>query len=165
MKKNIDSRFFYFLAMIILIATFSNCKPDNFKSEALPSTGLATIINLDTSFSNFNKAIKISGLSSTINTGEYTVLIPSNLAFNNFLSSNGKKIDDIPSDTLKAIMSYHLLSGDVAMNQYDGKPTLLGVNLNLGGLNSVAYSANARKGKAFIIDKVLIPPAIHSLHQ
>ncbi len=161
---NIFKNNYQFKALIfILFLSMACCKPDNYKTDNLPSNGLATVINLDTNYKNFNKAVLISGLSSEINSGQYTVLVPSDMAFKIFLDNNGKKLTDLSSDTLKVIIGYHMLLGDVN-DSFDGKPTFIGSNLNLNGATSVPYTKTARKGKAFIIDKVLIPPTIHSLH-
>ena len=53
-------------------------------------------------------------LVTTLNGGEYTLLAPTNAAFETFLSVNGfSSLDDVPTDVLANILLNHVITGEV----------------------------------------------------
>jgi len=54
-------------------------------------------------------------LISVLNNGTFTVLAPTNTAFNNFLAANGfASLDDVPTDILSIILLNHVITGEVS---------------------------------------------------
>ena len=67
------------------------------------------------SFSTFVAMVRAAGLEDTFKgDGPYTVLMPTNDAFANFLNSVGLTADDVTADPdlLKTILEFHVLDGE-----------------------------------------------------
>ncbi|SHK10863.1 Fasciclin domain-containing protein [Tangfeifania diversioriginum] len=60
----------------------------------------------------FNEALKITGLSATIESGDYTIFAPFNSTFNAFLSNNNyTTLQDVPVDELTTILKNQIIEG------------------------------------------------------
>lgn len=121
------------------------------------------------SFSNLIYALFKTNLFWTVVRNELTVFAPSDRAFKMFLKENGfKSIRDVPKETLKAVLLYHVVEGKVKSSDLkDGYvPTLNGaavmVDLSQGVMindANVKYAnIRALNGIIHVIDKVLFPP-------
>jgi len=133
-----------------------------------------TAISYDPEFSILVQAVVKAGLQETLETGgPFTVFAPTNEAFGNLLSELGyASLDDIPMETLVAVLQYHVVSGRVySSDLVDGPVTTLNgtftvdtatlkitdANSRESGLVPSLLDVQATNGVIHVIDKVLLP--------
>ncbi len=130
--------------MFALTLTFTifSCSNDGNNEEIAKYPSIAEVVTADNQFSVLLKGLNISGLTSTFTTaGSYTVLAPTNTAFNTYTSSNfptgitdatlydlttNKPLTTLTTaqkDELKKVLQYHILSvgtlsNDLLTNEY-----------------------------------------------
>jgi transforming growth factor-beta-induced protein len=120
-------------------------------------------------FRNLVYALFKTNLFWTVVRNELTVFAPSDRAFKAFLKENGyKNIRQVPKETLKAVLLYHVVEGKVRSTDLSNGyvPTLNGaavmVALSSGVMindANVKYAdIRALNGIIHVIDKVLFPP-------
>lgn len=136
---------------------------------------LADIAAGNPDFSTLVAAASRAGLVETLGSaGPFTVFAPTNAAF----AASGittAMIEAMPVDTVRAILTYHALSGRVASSAVVAGPattvssfsiilgTTSGVTINggnavTGGANVVTADIPASNGVIHVIDRVLLPP-------
>ena len=120
-------------------------------------------------------------LVSVLSEGEFTVLAPTNAAFESFLSANGfASLDDVPTDVLSNILLNHVITGEVRSSDLsalgagysstnatnaDGDNLSLYFNTTDGvmfnGVSSVATAdVEASNGVVHVVDAVIGLPTI-----
>jgi uncharacterized surface protein with fasciclin (FAS1) repeats len=104
--------------LFISLTTFQSCNDDNaIPYEPEPTTNSIVDValgseNLSTLVAALQKADLVTTLASQ---GPFTVLAPSNEAFNTFLSDNGfNSLDDVPVEILTNILLNHVVGGRLA---------------------------------------------------
>lgn len=106
--------------LFISLTTFQSCNDDNDNAipyEPEPTTNSIVDValgseNLSTLVAALQKADLVTTLASQ---GPFTVLAPSNEAFNTFLSDNGfNSLDDVPVEILTNILLNHVVGGRLA---------------------------------------------------
>ena len=104
--------------LFISLTTFQSCNDDNaIPYEPEPTTNSIVDValgseNLSTLVAALQKADLVTTLASQ---GPFTVLAPSNEAFNTFLSDNGfNSLDDVPVEILTNILLNHVVGGRIA---------------------------------------------------
>ena len=104
--------------LFISLTTFQSCNDDNaIPYEPEPTTNSIVDValgseNLSTLVAALQKADLVTTLASQ---GPFTVLAPSNEAFNTFLSDNGfTSLDDVPVEILTNILLNHVVGGRLA---------------------------------------------------
>ena len=136
MKTNFN---FLRLSLVCLITLlFFNCDDDSnddYNNTPDPLTIVETAQATE-SLSSLVAAVVEAGLVDTLNSeGPFTVLAPTNAAFQEFLNANGwGSVADIPDDALVQVLLNHVISGEV-------KSTDL-VTLGSGYTNSLAVGPN-----------------------
>ena len=136
MKTNFK---FLRLSLVCLITlSFFNCDDDSnddYNNTPEPLTIVETAQATE-SLSSLVAAVVEAGLVDTLNSeGPFTVLAPTNAAFQEFLNTNGwGSVADIPDDALVQVLLNHVISGEV-------KSTDL-VTLGSGYTNSLAVGPN-----------------------
>ncbi|HAS47000.1 MAG TPA: hypothetical protein DCS93_41335 [Microscillaceae bacterium] len=127
-------------------------------------------------------ALTKAGLAGTLADGtkNFTVFAPTDAAFNEFLSQLGLTLDNVPTDLLSKILTYHVVSGNVFSTDLinGATPTTLnGANLTVNIANSevtvsslntskvTATNALGTNGVIHTIDKVLVPVADFTITQ
>lgn len=136
MKTNFN---FLRLSLVCLITLlFFNCDEDSnddYNNMPDPLTIVETAQATE-SLSSLVAAVVEAGLVDTLNSeGPFTVLAPTNAAFQEFLNANGwGSVADIPDDALVQVLLNHVISGEV-------KSTDL-VTLGSGYTNSLAVGPN-----------------------
>ena len=136
MKTNFN---FLRLSLVCLITLlFFNCDDDSnddYNNTPEPLTIVETAQATE-SLSSLVAAVVEAGLVDTLNSeGPFTVLAPTNAAFQEFLNANGwGSVADIPDDALVQVLLNHVISGEV-------KSTDL-VTLGSGYTNSLAVGPN-----------------------
>ena len=94
-----------------------SCSDDDNPSATNPDP--STIVDIAASnpdLSNLVAALQAADgdLVSVLSEGEFTVLAPTNAAFESFLSVNGfASLDDVPTDVLSNILLNHVITGEV----------------------------------------------------
>lgn len=114
------SRFIYFLLFITTSLFISSCSlnDDDTNQNQLPDS-LADLLAKDTNLSSLVAALEAAdnSLITTLdNAGSYTILAPTNAAFETFL--DGRQLSDIPKETLKKILLYHIIPGAIKSTDF-----------------------------------------------
>jgi transforming growth factor-beta-induced protein len=156
-----------------------SCKKDNI-TETGPQLGnIVEVASANPEFSSLVAAIKRAGLESFLTSGNYTVFAPTNAAFASLLTELGfSSLDDIPVETLKSVLLYHVITGKVASsaivsgyvstNSSGPATTKLSLYIKKTGAdvkldnraNVNAVDIAASNGVIHVIDKVLMPGKI-----
>lgn len=99
--------------------------------------------------------------------GAYTVMAPSNTAFNAFLTSQGfASLDAVPDPLLRTIVEYHIIPGVVGSGDIVGaQNTLSGESLDLPDDTEIIATPDvaATNGLVHVISEVLVPPSLSSV--
>ena len=158
---------------------FTSCNDDNETVETNTIVDVAVNNNL----TSLVAAVQRAGLATTLSgNGPFTVFAPTNEAFQALLDTNPSwnTINDIPVETLQAVLLFHVLDGTVRStdlsNTYvntlsagpNNEPLSLqvevtgGVTFN-GDATPVTVDVNASNGVVHVINKVMLPPNIVTL--
>ncbi|NRB62475.1 MAG: fasciclin domain-containing protein [Saprospiraceae bacterium] len=146
MKKSI-------LLWSVLFALFSGMtlvSCDNDDDDEVNTTDL-TIVEFAQSNSNYSllvDAVVRAGLVDVLSApGELTVFAPDNNAFNAFLSANNfNSIDDIPVETLEAVLLYHVLGAKVNSTDITGNVYVTTASPSAFGNNPLSMYINIDNG-------------------
>lgn len=112
MKKYFKINYFFFI-VLVLFTNFS-CNTDNGNSiTPLPETDLIEVAMSKADLTTLVAALERANLTANLQANvQYTLLAPTDSAFNGFLAINGfGSIDDVPVDTLKQLLMNHLVTG------------------------------------------------------
>ena len=140
--------------------------------EAAPASDIVTLAVGTESLSTLVAAVKAGGLVETLQgEGPFTVFAPTNEAFaalpegtlENLLKPENK-------DQLVAILTYHVVSGNVKSTDLSDGMTATTVNgkditvsladgVKINGANVTAADIEASNGVVHVIDAVILPPA------
>ena len=104
----------FLIPILSLLLVFNSCDKD----EEPPVYETQTIVDLVTAtsdLSSLQSALQRADLISVLDgVGPFTVLAPSNTAFESFLSDNGfSTVDDIPVDVLTQVLLNHVIAGNL----------------------------------------------------
>ncbi len=172
--------------LILLTAAiiFSACSDDDENSTPTPDPlNIVETAQTTEDLSSLVAALQAADgdLVNVLSGGEFTVLAPTNAAFDNFLANNGfANLSEVPTDVLANILLNHVISGTVlstaltdagagytttnATNE-DGDNLSLYFNTTTGvtfnGTSSVAQAdVEATNGVVHIVDQVIGLPTI-----
>ncbi|WP_299118340.1 fasciclin domain-containing protein [uncultured Tenacibaculum sp.] len=178
--KNL-SRIPFFLVLFLSICLFTSCSDDDsvitdnddIVQKAIKTSDLSSLV------AALQRANLVSALQAD---GPFTVFAPNNKAFQDLLDSNNSwnSLDDIPLETLKTVLLYHVLSGKVMKNDLsdtyvntlatgpNDEPLSLQVEVTgavefNGDSKPVTTDISATNGVVHIIDKVMLPPDVVTL--
>ena len=169
------------MIMMGLMLSFSmtSCNKDNDENPSpAMSKDIVETASSDNNFSTLVAALNKANLASTLKgDGPFTVFAPTNTAFSQLLSDLGfSSLDDVPVETLKSILLYHVVSGKILSTDLkDGYISMLStgpggnylsllvdakdVKLN-ASTNITQANLDASNGVIHVIDKVLLPPTV-----
>lgn len=172
------------LTLLSGILFFSSCeKDDDTVPDQMPeeSSSIAAIASGNEDFSILVEALIKTDLVNTLDgEGSFTVFAPDNNAFSALFSELGVTgIQDIPAETLKPILLYHVLgetmsSGMISDGYYSSLSpaqgrtvsmyisTDMGVSIN-GSANVSSADIEASNGVIHAIDAVILPPTVVDL--
>lgn len=177
-KKNKLSFIALFVASTLF---FVSCSEDE---NTQPTKDIVETAIASPKLSTLVAAVKKAGLVDALKaSGNKTVFAPTNEAFQTLLDSNSNwnSLDDIPLETLKSVLLFHVIAGEnvKSTNLSDGyvKTLATGPNdekLSLqvktapsvkfnGGAKPVTTDVMTSNGVVHIIDKVMLPPNIVTL--
>lgn len=121
------------IALVVLVFTAFSCSKE--EEPSLKTSSIAKIAEITPEFSNFYKALEVTGLKSTFeDAGNYTVFVPNNVAFGAVLA--GQTVEEFNTANpglLETVLKYHVignagvLSKDLTNNQ--SVATLQGQNI------------------------------------
>ncbi|HUH75173.1 MAG TPA: fasciclin domain-containing protein [Chitinophagales bacterium] len=158
-----------------------SCKKDEEVKPMDPKVGtIVEVASGNPDFSILVAAVKRAGLVDVLSsTGPFTVFAPTNKAFESLLTELGvSKLEDIPVETLKAVLLYHVISAKVPSSAVatgyvptnaegpNGSKVSLYIVKDSKGVkidnraNVTAVDIAASNGVIHVIDKVLLPNKI-----
>ena len=175
-KRTVKSGFVPVVLMVTALA-FTSCDKD----DDMPVMDEKNVVEVAADAGNFTvliQAAQKAGLADYLsNQKGITVFAPTDDAFKALLTDLGaKSLDDIPVETLKSVLMYHVLgtkvmSSDLKTGYF---PTLaksgnnnISIYINLA--NGVAINKNIKVAKAnieasngviHVVDKVILPPTV-----
>lgn len=184
--KNI--KFLFYFLLLAGSMTFVSCGDDDSDDGGDP-VGPMSIVETAIATDNLSilvDALVQTGLDNTLNTdGPFTVLAPTNDAFQNLLDSNPawNSLSDIDNATLTNVLLFHVLGAEVrstdlsdsyvttaALGPNDEQISLQidvtgGVVFN-GSATPTAVDVETSNGIVHIIDEVMLPPSVvdHALN-
>ena len=91
----------------------SSCNDDN---DVMIETNTIVDVAINNNLTSLVAAVTRADLATTLSgSGPFTVFAPTNAAFQNLLDSNSSwsSLDDIPVETLRSVLLFHVLSGSV----------------------------------------------------
>ena len=146
MKKQIQ------ILAIVLISFFAfSCNDDNDNNDTCcHGPSIVDLASQTESLSTLVSALQITGLDQTLSTpGAFTVLAPTNDAFDSFLSSiNASSLDDIPVDVLTNVLLNHVIIGEVqSATLINGYASTLAESSSSG--NNMSIYVNTDNGVRF----------------
>ena len=175
MKKQIQ-----ILAIALISIFVISCDDDNDNDNLCCAGTITDIASQQESLTTLVSALQATGLDAALTgDGPYTVLAPTNDAFDAFLASiNATSLDDIPVDLLTNLLLNHVIVGDLESNSLssgyantqaisDSSNTNMsiyintdnGVNFN-GVSNVITADVAATNGVVHVVDAVIGLPSI-----
>ena len=181
--KNLLNNYKLLILLFVGLMTIS-CSDDDDTPVSNPELGTIVEIAIDTpDLSNLVAALGTADgdLVTTLSGGEFTVLAPTNAAFETFLSENGfATLGDVPTDVLANILLNHVISGSVSSSDLAtlgaGYSTTNAINADgdnlsiyfdtsdgvvFNGISSVAAAdVTASNGIVHVVDAVIGLPTV-----
>jgi transforming growth factor-beta-induced protein len=168
-----------FLTIILLL---SSCSDDD-DETIIPVSNTIVDVAINNNLTSLVDAVVRADLAETLaGPGPFTVFAPTNAAFQDLLDSNAdwNSVDDIPVATLRAVLLFHTLSGEVRstdlsdtyVNTLSTGPNEEALSLQVevtgaiefnGDAKPVTVDVEASNGVVHVIDKVMMPPTIVNL--
>lgn len=153
-------------AGIAVAATLAACAP-----MTASEPDIVDVASGNPEFSTLVAAVQAAGLVETLKgTGPYTVFAPTNAAFAALPSGTVESLlKSENKDKLAAILTYHVIPGEVSSDQLAGKrldvATVNGKTVHVDGrrgvkvnkANVVTADIKASNGIIHVIDRVLLP--------
>lgn len=170
------------LSSILAFGVLTSCSDDD-DTPVVMSSDIVELASLQSTLSTLVAALEKADLATTLKTtGPFTVFAPTNDAFQDLLDTNAawNSLDDIPTETLKSVLLFHVLSGtvkstglsDTYVNTLATGPNDESLSLQVevtgaiefnGDATPVTVDVEASNGIVHIIDKVMLPPNVVTL--
>jgi len=169
------------LPILFLSLFITSCDDDNNDNGVCcAGSSIVDLASQTESLSTLVSALEITGLDATLSSpGAFTVLAPTNDAFDSFLTSiNAASLDDIPVDVLTNVLLNHVIIGEVqsssltngygstqAVSNASGTNMSIYINTDNGvtfnGISSVSTAdVVASNGIVHIVDGVIGLPSV-----
>lgn len=165
-------------AVLLIINICYSCNNDD--DDTTIETNTIVDVAVNNELTSLVAAVTKADLAATLSgPGPFTVLAPTNAAFDEFLSANNfNSLDDVPNDLLTQILLNHVVDGNLqstdlstgyvntkATSDASGNPMSIYINTNEGvkfnGISSVAIpNVTADNGTVHVVDKVIGLPNI-----
>ena len=164
-----------FLSILLVVVFFSSCEDDN--DTITLETNTIVDVAVDNNLTSLVAAVTRADLVSTLSSnGSFTVFAPTNDAFQDLLDSNANwnSLDDIPVETLRSVLLFHVLEGEVMstdlsntyVNTLSTGPNDEPLSLQVEITGSVLFNGDATplttdvlasNGVVHVIDSVVLP--------
>ena len=108
--------YFKILPILFLSLFITSCdSDDNDDGLCCAGSSIVDLASQTESLSTLVSALQVTGLDATLSSpGAFTVLAPTNDAFDSFLTSiNASSLEDVPVDVLTNVLLNHVISGEV----------------------------------------------------
>lgn len=171
------------LIPILIFSIFIQSCSDDEDTTAAVSTNTVVDVAIANNLTSLVAALTRADLASTLSAdGALTVLAPNNKAFQDLLDSDTSwnTINDIPVETLKAVLMFHVLGSkvmssdlsDTYINTLATRPNEEPISLQVeitGGVEfngdaaPIAVDVEASNGIVHVINKVMLPPNVVTL--
>jgi len=169
------------LPILFLSLFITSCDDDNNDNGVCcAGSSIVDLASQTESLSTLVSALEVTGLDATLSSpGAFTVLAPTNDAFDSFLTSiNAASLDDIPVDVLTNVLLNHVIIGEVqsssltngygstqAVSNASGTNMSIYINTDNGvtfnGVSSVSTAdVVASNGIVHIVDGVIGLPSV-----
>ena len=178
--KNLTSVFF--LGLFLSFGLLTSCSDDDDPVVEKPKT-IVDVAVADSNLSILVSALQKTDLVSALQSeGSFTVFAPTNAGFQALLDSNDSwsSLDDIPVETLKSVLLFHVISGEVKaadlsntyVNTLSTGPNdeMLSLQVEVDGAvefngdsKPIATDIMASNGVIHTIDKVMLPANVVTL--
>ncbi len=168
--------FKFFIPLLLLLVIFSACETEN-------NDDSKTVVDIaveDSNLSSLVAALERADLVTTLSgDGPFTVLAPTNTAFDVFLSANNfNTVEDVPVALLKQILMNHVISGSMMSGDLstgyantlatsDASNSAMSIYINtssgvrFNGISSVsAADKEASNGVVHVVDAVIGLPTV-----
>lgn len=166
-------------AVLLLAVVTLSCNNDD--DAGGPTVSLLEIAQQQNSLSIFVQAVERAEITETLQANQaFTVLAPSNTAFNEFFLQNGYSgIDAVPVAVLKQLMLNHVITADIDAEEFNPGylstnavgasssnrmslfiDTVSGVKFN-GNTTLITPNLDARNGVLHIVDRVISLPTVY----
>lgn len=165
---------------VFVMASCSEDDEDDNNVDPVESNTIVDVASSDDDFSILVEALIQTGLDDALSNenASYTVFAPTNAAFVSLLTELGvESLEDIPSETLSAVLLYHVLDGEatssaVTTGYYstlsagpaEGYTLSMYIDMEETEINSRASIVDtdimADNGVIHVIDKVVLPLSI-----
>jgi uncharacterized surface protein with fasciclin (FAS1) repeats len=133
------------IALVVLVFTAFSCSKE--EEPSLKTSSIAKIAEITPEFSNFYKALEVTGLKSTFeDAGNYTVFVPTNAAFAPVLGGlTVEEFNTANPGLLETVLKYHVIAdaGVRSKDLTDGQTvaTLQGQNITVTLTPNTFYPA------------------------
>lgn len=168
MKSNL----FKGIMMAFMAVALTSCSKDD---DVMPNTDqtIVEIVSENNNFSMLRTAVVRAGLTATLDgSGPFTVFAPTNDAFKAAGFTTEASINEVPVETLKSILLYHVLASKVNASAI---PTASNTAVETAGGDNIFVTKGeagvfvngakvtqadvmASNGVIHVVDKVLMPP-------
>lgn len=144
--------------------------PPRSLTQLAPSGTIVDVVSGNGSFNTLVKALEAAELIEMLNSQEqYTIFAPTENAFKSLSQVDFDKLfNPANKDTLKKILTYHIVKGSIKKFQSGDLKTVEGNSVKIGNYNGritvnraeVIPPRNLKAGNGFIyaINKMIIPP-------
>jgi transforming growth factor-beta-induced protein len=169
-----------FTLVLLFSVVFISCEDETQTDNEMKSKTIVDVAVANSDLSSLISALKKTGLDAVLanKSADFTVFAPTNAAFTSLLAELGaSSLDDIPNETLKKVLLYHVLDGNkkasqIATGYYsslsdgpsEGSKLSLYVDMSTVKINARAAikqtDVMADNGVIHIIDKVILPMSI-----
>ena len=176
-------KFLKLLPFLTLILFLSSCSDDDDNDPIIPVSNTIVDVAVNNNLTSLVAAVVRADLAETLSgPGPFTVFAPTNDAFQALLDSDASwnSVDDIPVETLQAVLLFHVLSGEVRagdltdtyVNTLSTGPNDEALSLQVevtgaiefnGDAKPVTVDVEASNGVVHVIDKVMLPPNVVTL--
>ena len=171
------------LSLVLFVTFLSSCDDNDDDNDTIVPTNTIVDVAINNNLSSLVAAVTRADLAITLSgDGPFTVFAPTNAAFQALLDSNAdwNSLNDIPVETLKSVLLFHVLSGSVAsgdlsdtyVNTLSTGPNNEALSLQVevtggvefnGDATPVTVDVDASNGIVHVIDKVMLPPNVVTL--
>ncbi|MGB9930129.1 MAG: fasciclin domain-containing protein, partial [Methanosarcina sp.] len=138
-------------------------------NQIIVNQNITQTIQSQTNLNIFVNAVQIANLNQTLSeSGPYTVFVPSNEAFNRLPAATQNELMN-NTTLLRQILSYHVVSGNLTLEQLINTNNVTNIQGNVLQINTVGNNLTIQNvnitqiiivnnGVICIIDGVLVPP-------
>lgn len=164
-----QTKLYIILAFLVTAAGLSSCKKSSF-GDSPDQVSLYQIIKDDYQFSMFRYVIDRAGLAADLQSGDITVIAPTNAAFNEmgFGANTNVNLEKLSVAEITAFAKNHIISGKFDLTSVTGTKTVQttgkavsitrkGDDYYIDGGDVTHMAVPATNGSMYVVNRVIIP--------